>query len=573
MITLRPYQSEAINAWEKFVKDGGKRGIIHLPTGCGKTITALSIAKKMGGRMLWIAHRGELLDQAIKAMKLVWPEASCGVVKADRDEMDAYCVFATVQTISRRLKAHQSQGFDLIVVDEAHHSVASTYVNTLDVFGAFEKKGAVVLGLTATPERGDKLGLDAVFQQIVYSMQITEAVTKGYLCDLATSKVYLNIDLDKVKITAGDFNQGQLNDVMLKAEVPRAIAETYVEHAPNRKTIIFTVSKEQAFRTCVELQEKGVSAEYVTGDTPQDLREMILNRLATGETMVVVNCLVLTEGFDEPSVDCIIMARPTKSKPLYVQCIGRGTRKFLGKENCLIIDVTGSSNKHTLITTPSLFGLRDIDKTDSVIHEIEDAINNEKKIIDQELLRLRKMIDTPEARKMRDMVRWLESESNVFALPSGDGGTILIYKVEQELEDIDAAGDNWVVRAMYADAKLNEWLTPFPMDREMCQGIAENYILKHKGQHLVDGTAAWKSNPATQKQMDTLDRFKVAYEKDITRGEAAEEITKAIARLAKKRIDKEAKKARIEAKKGVKGVAVTTSNPRDGTRRSGYTSG
>lgn len=535
MITLRSYQTEAMVAFDKFSKKGGRRGIIHLPTGCGKTITALSIAKKIGGRVLWLAHRGELLDQAIKAMQVVWPEATTGIVKAERNEMDRFCVFATVQSISRRLK-DVIHGFDLIVVDEAHHSVASTYVNTLDAYGAFSPRGPLVLGLTATPERGDKMGLEAVFQEIVYSMQITDAIVQGYLCDLKTSRVYLDIDLDKVKITAGDFNQGELDDVMLKAEVPRAVADVYVDHASDRKAIIFTVSKEQAHRTCDELQKRGVSAESLTGDTPQEIRDLILTRLTAGETKVIVNCLVLTEGFDEPSVDCIIMARPTKSQPLYVQCIGRGTRKFLGKENCLIIDVTGVSEKHKLMTAPTLFGLTDKDKTESILDEIKEA-TSENGIRDQELDRLRKMINTPQAKRMRNLVKWIECDGSLFTLPSGDGGTILIYKEMGEKEAL------WRVNVIYADEKLNEELTPFAMDRELCQGIAEDYIRKAKGEHLVAQDAQWKSSPATAKQLTTLDKFRIPYPDDLTKGEAGEAITKAIARLGRRRLIRNEKRA------------------------------
>lgn len=528
MITLRPYQIDAIEAWGQFLKDGGKRGIIHLPTGCGKTITALSAAKKMGGRMLWLAHRGELLDQAIKATKLVWPKVSCGVVKAERNEIDAHCVFATVQTISRRLYEHKEQKFDLIVVDEAHHSVASTYVNTLDIFGAFEKKGAVVLGLTATPERGDKLGLENVFQEIVYSMQMTEAIAKGYLCDLMTSKVFLDIDFDKVKITAGDFNQGQLNEILLKNQVPRKVAEAYVNHAKGRKAIVFTVSKEQAKKTCEELRKLKVKAEYLTGDTDELEREEILTRLKTGETMVLVNCLVLTEGFDEPSVDAIIMARPTKSKPLYIQCIGRGTRKYIGKENCLILDITGNSEKHKLVTASTLFGLPHALETDSIIAEIKKESDREEKLVDIELEQLKKMVYSPEAVKMRESVSWVKCNGDLFTLSAGRGGQVLISRAE---------ADSWRVWAMFADESKNKELTPFAVDRELAQGIAEEYIRENKAADLVNKDAAWKNRPATSTQLNTLKKFRYRNIEGITCGEASEKITRSIALMNAKKLN------------------------------------
>jgi ATP-dependent helicase IRC3 len=368
-IDLRPYQIEVHDAWHSFRQNGGKRGIINLPTGCGKTITALALARKVGGRLLWLAHREELIEQPIRSMQLVWPEATCGIVMAKKNEMNAQCIFASVQTIYRRLD--QLPAFDLIVVDEAHHVLGKTYLTTLEAAGAFDPDGPPVVGLTATVERGDKKGLDTVFEKIVYQYQLLQAIREDYLSDLKTQQIELNVNFDEIHTVAGDLHQGELDEVLLKANVARAVADAYIKHASDRKAIVFTVSVDQAKRTAAELRAKGVKAEWLSGAIPSEERKAILHRLKTGETMVVCNCAVLTEGFDEPTVNAVIIARPTKSRPLYIQMIGRGTRKAPGKTDCLVLDVTSVSKRHQLITAPSLFGLKEVEEEETITEAVE----------------------------------------------------------------------------------------------------------------------------------------------------------------------------------------------------------
>lgn len=511
-IDLRPYQIEAHEAWLSFRQSGGKRGIINLPTGCGKTITALALARKMGGRLLWLAHREELIEQPIRSMEWVWPEVTCGIVMAKKNEMNAQCVFASVQTIYRRLD--QMPSFDLIVVDEAHHVLGKTYLTILEAAGAFNENGPPVIGLTATVERGDKKGLDAVFEQIVYQYQLLQAIREGYLSDLKMKRIELNVNFDEIHMVAGDLHQGELDEVLLKANVAKAVADAYIKHAYDRKAIVFTVSIDQAKRTAAELRSIGVKAEWLSGEIPSEERKAILHRLKTGETMVLCNCAVLTEGFDEPSVDAVVIARPTKSRPLYIQMIGRGTRKAPGKTDCLVLDVTGVSKRHQLITAPSLFGVEKIEGDETLTEAVE-----RKERRSQEISQLRAILNQREVREFRQKIRWLEAAPGVFALSAGDVGTAVIYQTKE----------GWFAKVIKKDRR-QEYLTHHPVWLELAQGIAEDYVRRLDTFGLIRKDASWREERASERQMWALARWGIRPGRWLTKGEATDEMTKAIAR-------------------------------------------
>src|SRR5690606_1843502 len=494
-IQMRPYQLEAHKALDDFFSQKGQqRGIVNLPTGCGKTITGLDYGRKRNGRMLWIAHRDELIAQPIQAMQAVWPEASTGIVKAELNEMDAQCIFASIQTLHRRLDQLPEFGpDDLVVVDECHHAAARTYMKTLEAVGAFRENGPPVVGLTATVERADKVGLDNAFQEIVYQYQLLQAIRDGYLVDLKVEQVPLNLDLDQIHTVAGDFNQGELDEALLKAGVSKAVAEAYIEHAKGKKAIVFTVSVDQAKRTAEALQAEGVAAEWISGALPTEERRAILKRLKTGETQVVVNCMVLTEGFDEPTVECVVVARPTKSRSLYIQMIGRGTRKAPGKDHCLILDVTGVSKRHKLVTAPTLFGLREIPSGKTLTETLDEMEERRSAEVD----RLKSLLDTEknELQEFKEMIRWLKVAPDVYALSAGDAGTVVIFPAE------DGSGFHAKVSKRY---EPDEFLTQSPVWLELAQGIAEDYLRRSAEIGLVKHNAQWRRDYVTPTQIKAL---------------------------------------------------------------------
>ena len=294
-VALRPYQELAVEEFNRFVAAGKQRAAAILPTGTGKTVLGLEIARRYGKRMLWLAHRQELIDQPFEALQDVWPGADVGIVKADRDDKDAKdVVIASIQTVSRsrceRLKACGE--FGLVVVDEVHHAVASSYVNVIDAAGCMVRGGPVMLGLTATPDRA---GLKDLFHQVIFDYPLRKAIEEGYLCPLGETKQIRvpDLDLSKVRTAKGDFIQSQLGDAMLSSHVSEFTAKGVKNLAPGRRTIVFTVLVEQARLTSKWLNDLGVKSEMVCGETPPKERREILDKFYDGEIDVVCNASVL----------------------------------------------------------------------------------------------------------------------------------------------------------------------------------------------------------------------------------------------------------------------------------------
>jgi superfamily II DNA or RNA helicase len=516
MIELRPYQKEAIKSFKSYVQGEQKRGIVVFPTGCGKTIFGLSLAKQMGGRCLWLAHRDELITQPLKALKALWPSSNPGVVKADRNEWAREFVFASVQTAWRDNRLEKLKNFDLVVVDECHHAAAKTYKTILEGVGCFKKDGPPLLGLTATPERTDNFKLDDVFQSIVYQFQLRQAVESGYLVDVEMVQRSINIDLDNISSRGGDWAEGELDNALLEAGIVKEVCNAVDEHAKDKKAIIFTVSVKQAQLISQELLKRGYPSSWVAGILQTEKRRERLRKLGTGEITHLANCMVLTEGFDEPSVDCIIMARPTQSKSLYIQCVGRGLRIAPGKDRCTIIDMVGLSKKHTLIQAPVIFGLeanlQEREKRET-IDDMPSAKHAHKLLLSQ-----LKGVAPIE----RSALRWVPTRGGGYALNCGDGGTVILQVAKEH---------DWYVDVVHrTGSKGRERLTMDPIDLELAQGVAEDYVRRASAVYLSNKSSKWRSAPATDKQIAALKKWKVRFDPDtITKGEASDLLTHASA--------------------------------------------
>src|SRR5512145_3274255 len=347
-LTPRPYQYEAVAALLAATARGIHRPLLVLPTGTGKTIVFALLVQRRRGRSLILAHRDELIQQAVDKLDLVDPTLPLGVVQAARDEHTAPTVVASVQTLSRRPRLTRLvPDFQTIVIDEAHHAPAPTYRRILEYCRAWHPDGPLVVGVTATPERGDHHSLRQVFDGIVYQKTLLEMMQAGYLVDLRAFQVLLQADFNALRTQQGDFVKAELETLLLAANAPAQVLAAFQTHAADRKALLFTPT--------VALAYAMAETFCAAGTTPLATRRAILHRLHTGATRVVANCAVLTEGFDEPSVDCIIIARPTQSAVLYQQMLGRGTRTYPGKTDCLVLDVVGVSTHHTLHTAATLF--------------------------------------------------------------------------------------------------------------------------------------------------------------------------------------------------------------------------
>jgi ATP-dependent helicase IRC3 len=327
MLNLRDYQIKAIQAVHAAEQRGIQRPLIALPTGTGKTIVFAHLIVQRPGRSLILVHRDELIRQAHAKLKEICPALSVGIVKAEQDEHAAPCVIASVQTLSRERRLQRlTPDFRTIVVDEAHHAVAESYRRVLEYCGAFTDGGPLTLGVTATPQRGDDVGLDNVFQEIVYQKTLREMILAGYLSDLRALQIRLKVDFHRLHTRMGDFLDGEIEDLLLEANAPDRIVHAFLEHACDRKALLFVPTVTLAHSMAELFRHAGVPAEALDGTTPTDQRRAILKRLHLGETRLLANCGVLTEGFDESSIDCVIVARPTKSTTLFTQMVGRGTR-------------------------------------------------------------------------------------------------------------------------------------------------------------------------------------------------------------------------------------------------------
>lgn len=345
---LRPYQQEARTAVESEWDAGNSRTLLVLPTGCGKTIVFAKIAEdsvRQGDRVLILAHRGELLDQAADKIKTA-TGLICSTEKAEQSCLDSASrwyriTVGSVQSLMRqsRLDRFDPDYFQTIIIDEAHHAVSDSYQRVLQYFD-----GARVLGVTATPDRGDMRELGNVFDSLAYEYTLPRAIKEGYLSPIKAVTIPLKLDLSGVGVQSGDFKPGDLDSAL--DPYLWQIAEEMKKYCVDRKTVVFLplIKTSQKFRDI--LNDSGFRAAEVNGNS--DDRAEVLADFDSGKYNVLCNSMLLTEGWDCPSVDCVIVLRPTKVRSLYCQMVGRGTRLCEGKDNLLLLDFLWHTERHEL---------------------------------------------------------------------------------------------------------------------------------------------------------------------------------------------------------------------------------
>ena len=365
---LRPYQQEAreriFQEWEKVDKT-----LLVLPTGCGKTIVFAKITEdcvRHGDRVLILAHRGELLEQA--ADKLAKATGlGCATEKAEESCLGSWfrVTVGSVQTLMRekRLNQFPADYFDDIIIDEAHHCLSDSYQRVLKHF-----PDAKVLGVTATPDRGDMRNLGQYFESLAYEYTLPKAIKEGYLSPIKALTLPLKLDLSGVGVQAGDFKSGEIATAL--DPYLYQIADEMLKYCADRKTVVFLplVKTSQKFRDI--LNQKGLRAAEVNGDSKD--RAEVLEAFDRGEYDVLCNSMLLTEGWDCPSVDCIVVLRPTKIRSLYSQMVGRGTRLYPGKDHLLLLDFLWHTERHELCHPASLI-CTDEDVARRMTANIEEA--------------------------------------------------------------------------------------------------------------------------------------------------------------------------------------------------------
>lgn len=380
-MNLRPYQRDAVSGVDSALK-GKRSALVVMPTGTGKTVCFAHIARNAVKRVMVIAHREELVQQAVSKIRSVTglsPDVEMAEYKAGR-LYKSPVVVASVQTLCApfhnvyRMDKFDPHEFDMLVIDEAHHATAASYRRVVDHFS--KNPNLRTVGFTATPDRADKSALGLVFESVAFNYEIMQAMHDGWLVPIETQQVIVGgMDFSHVKTVAGDLNQGELSTIMEQEKVLHGVVSPAIEIAAGRKTLVFAASVSHAERMSEIFNRHGVRSAIVHGGTFKDDRRKILQAYADGKIQVLCNCGVAVEGFDCPTIEVVVIARPTKSRSLYTQMVGRGTRVLpntvdsisdpagrraaiaaSAKPKMLVIDFTGNSGKHKLVTTADILG-------------------------------------------------------------------------------------------------------------------------------------------------------------------------------------------------------------------------
>lgn len=362
MLNLRPYQSEALEAIHQLEAQGQRRQLISLPTASGKTVIFGHLIQHRKQKALVLAHTGELLEQARDKIQMICPGLEVGLVNGQHKEFGSPVVVASIQSAAmpHNLERLQQQDFQLIIADEAHHYAADSPRRIIEHLGFGKGTDRLLVGFTATAFRQDGRGLAEVFDTIAYERSIKQMVEDGYLCRPNGLRIATDLDLSKVRLDGEDFQATSLAAVMDTPEINHLIAEAYVQHAFGQQAIAFGVTVQHAVNLAEALKQRGISAKAIHGSMGQEERAKAIADYRSGSLKVLTNCQVLIEGFDAPETSCIIVARPTQSRGLYQQMVGRGLRLWPNKRECLILDLGDRS--HSLCNTATL--LMDSEKED-----------------------------------------------------------------------------------------------------------------------------------------------------------------------------------------------------------------
>lgn len=577
--TLRPYQHDCLAAIVEARGRGLTRVLVQAATGVGKseifcslpTVLApwLQTFPKGDRRVLVIAHREELIGQAANRMHKLNPDLSITVEQADQyASRYSDVVVASIQTLTalkcRRLKRLLGQmTFRIVVYDEAHHSSSPSARTALvhlgflppadasdsesldapsyedvsvmeDALASWDQTGPqdrLLVGFTATPNRSDGVGLGAVFQEIVYSYPIRKAVQDGWLVNLVPYVVDTSTSLDDVKTTAGDFNQKQLAFTVNTPARNNLAVKGWQQYAKDRPTLAFTVDVQHAHDLAETFRVVGVRATALSGETPKDERALMLRQYTEGQIDVITNCQVLTEGTDLPRTACILNAKPTKSASLLEQMVGRGLRLFPpDKKECVIIDVVDILRKHSLQTTPTLFGLPPgltgkgetldalADEWDDLLAQypaLAGAVEGRRLTIDQ--LRVQaKTFDIWSVPSLGDfgksvVLNWIKTAADIFQLryPWGDDTEIL--QVSPDL--LGKWEVSCTLRSRDKGPVRQRTIAHGIVEQSAAAALAEAFIQQQRSNvvKLKERSAPWREKPASEKQLALLAKFKIPH--------------------------------------------------------------
>jgi superfamily II DNA or RNA helicase len=550
-IELRSYQKECIDlvlkAYQEFRKNPCKElrdALLVLPVAAGKTIIFSEIINRMavlyGLNTLIIAHTDALLDQAAEKYRMIKPDAIIGKVGSGVHEYGGEVTVASVATVSRpeHLKRLRAIGYGLIVTDEAHRSAAASYQVVYDAL-----PDAFHLMVTATPDRLD--GKPIIDKSPLYSASIIDMVQQGYLCDMKAIAIRTDVNLDDLHTEMGDYKVSELEDAIDTPARNKRVVDAYKEHANGRRAICFAVTVQHAQNLASAFSLQGIPAAVISGETPIEERNRLYKALRTGEIKVLTNVNVLTEGFDLPLVDCVILARPTQSRVLFIQSMGRGLRLAPGKQNCIILDITDNCFKHRL-EPQSLRKVLNVNlKDEETLLETLAREADEKSEREVQVRKLDASRDKDIQLNLLARLDWRELENGNYVLEVGKEKHRIALVPSTS---IDGYYSVWAKLAPYYQAQ--KWAPAMPLDwsQQLAEKRARMLLSDASSVKLIDRTAPWRSQPATETQLEKLAkyqaRFHLAYDPaTATKGEAADMLDKVFEVFAKWREAKEGKKA------------------------------
>ena len=354
-LELREYQQEALDSLESMRANKETIALLYHATGTGKTVTAVMDAKRCGGRVLFVAHTMELVNQAYNTFKNLWDTVSVGKFADSVKDTDSHIICGSIQSVALNLELFQDNDFDYIIIDEAHHASADTYQKVLAYF-----KPKFTLGLTATPERADDTNILEIFKNTAHKLDIQTAVEIGALVPVRCIRIHTNIDMTKVRFNSVQYNIRDLDDKIFVPERNKLIVDTWLSYVKNKRTVVFCASVKHAEQIAKLFQDAGIDALAVSGSMKTSERNEQLAKFASGDIKVLCACDLLNEGWDCPQTEVLFMARPTMSKVLYTQQLGRGMRNCEGKDHLMVFDfVDNASQYNAPYSMHRLFKLKD----------------------------------------------------------------------------------------------------------------------------------------------------------------------------------------------------------------------
>ncbi|KAF2265912.1 DEAD box family helicase [Lojkania enalia] len=591
-IQLREYQEECIQSILSYIRKGHKRLGVSLATGSGKTVIFTHLIDRIpsvdnASQTLILAHRRELVEQAARHCTLAYPGKHVDIEMGNHHASGAADItVASIQSImsGERLSKFDPSRYKLLLVDEAHHIVSQQYLDVLEHFGLRHSAdwndvfAPALVGVSATFSRFDGRKLGAVIDHIVYHRDYVDMIDENWLSDVIFTTVQINADLNRVQTgTNGDFRTEALSKAVNTDETNEVVVRAWLARAKERQsTLIFCIDLKHVSALTAKFREYGIAAQFVTGDTPKRIRSARVDAFKNGEFPVLLNCGVFTEGTDIPNIDCVLLARPTKSRNLLIQMIGRGMRLHKGKENCHIIDMVSALNTG-VVSTPTLFGLDPaeiVEHADSkAMTELKDRKEKEKQrqemVAEVEKITVARrfprtvtftdfdsvhdlLADTSEDQYIRRIsdFAWVGVGDGKFVLTTTSGNYLLI-----EPSSVEDGG--FVVKYYWRLPPGARTKSPYATPKVVARGesfdhavhAADTFGAKVFKYIFIAKNQSWRRSPASKAQLSFLNKFRPGQDQlkpgHITKGKAGDMITR-IRHGARGKFDKASARKKTE---------------------------